>query len=238
MTTTTTVIQQPNPGNHYAPSNSLLEGSVASHKPGMAPLALDQCGLPIDFSPLDYATEGGNMVLWDNLKGGEFPWDPRYFEENPDTSDGFDPTYIMQHATDSASTAGCMATGHKASVTMMSQNLYEEKVSTLVEDAMFCDKAGGVVTSVTMLHATPGSFVAHSNNRRDTTTLQKSFVDVNPTLASGVCNGNYWPKSSYESMVSGPMSSEWTVLAQNEDTMAEVSARRANMLQLSYHASS
>jgi alkaline phosphatase len=222
MTTTTTVIQQANDGNHYAPSRSLLEGDVGDHEDGMAPLALDDCGNPIDFSPLDFEKDGGNMVLWDNDIGGAFPWDPRYFQENPDTSDGFDPTYIMQHATDSASTAGCMATGHKSAVNMMSTNLYEEKMSTIVEDAMMCGKAGGVVTTVQMLHATPGAFVAHANNRRATTTLQKSFVNVNPTLASGVCSGGYYPKSSIDSMRSGAMSSEWTVLQQQEGVMAKV----------------
>jgi alkaline phosphatase len=134
MTTTATVTQAPNAGNHYATSESLLEGDVSGHDDGMAPLALDECGNPIDFSPLDFELDGGNMVLWNDALGGEFPWDSRYFTENPDTSDGFDPTFIMQHATDSASTAGTMATGHKAAVNMMSMNLYEEKVSTLVED--------------------------------------------------------------------------------------------------------
>jgi alkaline phosphatase len=222
MTTTATVIQQPNDGAHYAPARSLLEGSVSDHEDGMAPLALNECGNPIDFSPLDYTTEGGNMVLWDNAKGGEFPWDPRYTQENPDTSDGFDPTYIMQHATDSASTAGCMATGHKSAVNMMSVDLYEEKVSTLVEDAMMCDKSGGVVTSVQMLHATPGAFVTHANYRKDRQTLQRSFNNVNPTLASGVCSGGYYPEKAMESMRSGAMSSEWTVLQQSEDVRAEV----------------
>jgi len=222
MTTTTTVIQDSNAGGHYAPGNSMLEGSTRNHKPGMAPLATDECGDPLAFSPLDFSTDGGNMVLWDDVRGGAFPWDPRYFQDNPDTSDGFDPTYIMQHATDSASTAGTMATGHKAAVGMMSQDLYEEDVSTLVEDAMYCGKAGGVVSSVTMLHATPGAFVAHSNNRRDTDTLQKSFANINPTAAAGVCNSGYYPKMFIESMESGPMSAEWTVLKQSKDVMAEV----------------
>jgi alkaline phosphatase len=222
VTATTTVIADPEDGNHYAPGTSLL-GNVDSHKPGMAPLLLNECGNPIDFSPLDYAADGGNMVLWDNVKGGFYPWDSRYYEENPDTSDGFDPTYIMQHATDSASTAGCLATGHKAAVGMMSLDLYEEKVSTLVEDAQFCGKAGGSMSSVTILHATPGAFIAHAASRRDTETLQKSFQEVNPTFASGACAGDDWPQSSYESMVSGAMSSEWTVLTQSPDVMAEVS---------------
>lgn len=74
VTTTTTVIQAPNDGNHYAPPFSLLDGKVEDHDNGMSPLALNPCGYPIDFSVLDYATEGGNMVLWDDVKGGKYPW--------------------------------------------------------------------------------------------------------------------------------------------------------------------
>jgi alkaline phosphatase len=224
VTATATVNQKPNDGNHYAPSYSLLEGDVASHDDGMAPLALNECGNPIDFSPLDYELEGGNMVLWNDVKGGEFPWDPRYYQENPDTSTGFDPTFIMQHATDSASTAGTLATGHKAAVNMLSQNLYEEKVSTLVEDAMMCGKAGGVVTSVPMLHATPGAFVVHSNNRSNRDQLRRSFMEVNPTLSSGVCGGRYYPtEEALESMRTGALSSQWTFLEQMEGVSAAVS---------------
>lgn len=90
MTTTTTVLQAPNPGNHYAPSTSLLEGSIKDHDDGMAPLALNECGYPIDFSPLDFEVDGGNMVLWNDELGGEFPWDPRYYGK-ADKTGKFDP---------------------------------------------------------------------------------------------------------------------------------------------------
>jgi alkaline phosphatase len=90
VTTTTTVIQAPEDGNHYAPSNSLLQGSVNDHNDGMSPLALNDCGHPIDFSPLDYELEGGNMVLWNDEYGGKFPWDSRYFGDAQ--SGKFDPT--------------------------------------------------------------------------------------------------------------------------------------------------
>lgn len=213
MTTTTTVNQMPNPGNHYAPPRSLLNGTVGDHEDGMAPLALDDCGDPIDFSPLDFEEDGGNMVLWDPVKGGKYPWDKNYYRNKPNTKNGFDPEYIMQHATDSASTAGCMATGHKAAVNMMSVDLYEEKVSTLVEDAQYCGKAGGVVTSVPMLHATPGAFVTHTNSRSDRDQLRRSFNAVNPTMASGVCGGRYYPyEETLQSMMNGTLSSQWTFL--------------------------
>ena len=89
----------------------------------MAPLALDENGNPIDFNPTDFEAEGGNMVLWDDVKGGKYPWDANYFTKNPDTSTGFDPEFIMRHATDSASTAGALGTGHKAAVNMVSTKI-------------------------------------------------------------------------------------------------------------------
>ena len=90
VTTDAPVIQAPNNGNNYAPANSLLKGSVTAHEDGMSPLALNPCGFPIDFSPLDYTLEGGNMALWNNDFGGEFPWDARYYGA-PSTGK-FDPT--------------------------------------------------------------------------------------------------------------------------------------------------
>ena len=53
------------------------------------------------------------MVLWDDAKGGKYPWDPRYGQTNPNTTDGFDPLYAVQHATDSSATATALATGQK-----------------------------------------------------------------------------------------------------------------------------
>jgi len=221
MTTTTTVIQSPNDGAHYAPASSLLEGGVADHDNGMANLALDECGDPIDFDPRDFEADGGNMVLWDIVKGGMFPWDENYYKSS-DFSEGFDPEYIMRHATDSASTAGTMATGHKGAVNMMGVDLYEEKVSTIIEDAMMCGKAGGVISSVPVLHATPGAFVTHSNYRKNTLQLQNGFKEVNPTFASGGCASRYQPSEEHkQSMVDGALSNEWTFLHTDPSIPAE-----------------
>lgn len=225
VTTSAMVIQQPEDGAHYAPARSLLEGEVSDHFNGMAPLALDDCtGKPIDFNPADYEREGGNMVLWDDVKGGAFPWDERYYQTGP-FDDGFDPEFIMRHATDSANTAGALATGHKASVNMMSVNLYEEDVSTLVEDAMKCGKAAGVISSVPVLHATPGSFVVHSNNRNNGPQMQRSFEKVNPTYAGGTCTGRTAPSPDHLNKMrpGGSLSSQWTLIEQNPNVSAAVS---------------
>jgi alkaline phosphatase len=185
VTTGATVIGDPERANHYAPSTSLLNGTIGDHENGMAPLRLNSCGNPVDFDPTDFLVNGGNMVLWNDELGGKYPWDARYFAPiGSQNINGFNSTYIMQHATDSANTAGCLATGHKASVGMLSVDLYEELVSTLVEDAMFCSKAGGVVSSVPMFHATPAAFITHANSRGAVDVLRRNFLAVNPTLAS------------------------------------------------------
>ena len=164
------------------------------------------------------------MVLWDDIKGGEFPWDKRYYQEYPDPATGFDPEYIMRHATGSAPTASSMATGHKAASSMLSQNLYEQDVTTIVEDAMYCGKAAGVVTSVPILHGTPGAFIAHSNDRGNRDALRRSFQRVNPTLASGVCGNEYYPfPETLQQMRNGTLSSTWTLLEQSSTVQAEVS---------------
>jgi alkaline phosphatase len=223
VTTSTVVLQGPNVGALYAPANSLLEGGVSDHYNGMAPLAKDGCTeTPIDFSPLNYETEGGNMVLWDDEIGGAYPWDHRYFAEDGDGTDKFDKEFIMRHATDSASTAGALATGHKAAVNMMSVNLYEEDVSTIVEDAMKCGKAAGVISSVPVLHATPGSFVAHSNYRKNGPQMQRSLEKVNPTYIAGGCASSYQPSEAHKDKMreGGSLSSSWTIIEQSAGVLA------------------
>ena len=132
----------------------------------------------------------------------------------------------MRHATDSANTAGSYATGVKASVNMMSVDLYEEDVSTIIEDAMKCGKAGGVVSSVPLLHATPGAFIVHSNNRNNGTQMRRSLEFVNPTYVSGACAGSsYHPGESFLDKMrpGGSLSNQWTLIEQSPNVMAEVS---------------
>lgn len=108
----------------------------------------------------------------------------------------------------------------------MSVDLFEQDVSTILEDAMACQKAGGVVTSVPVLHATPGAFVTHSNYRKARDQLKRSFRKVAPTLASGVCGGGYYPyEEDLQSMRNGSLSSSWTLFEQKRNVSSEVSCR-------------
>ena len=76
-----------------------------------------------------------------------------------------------------------------------------------------------------MLHATPGAFVTHTNNRSNRDSLRRSFQQVNPTMASGVCGGRYYPfPDTLDLMRDGALSSKWTLLEQDNMTLAEVSS--------------
>jgi alkaline phosphatase len=174
----------------------------------MAELLTNEAGVPLVFSAKDF-TEGGNMVLWDDERGGSFPWDPNYFitDDQPPSNPKFDPEYIMQHAIDSANSASCYATGVKTGVNQMGVDLYELPVLVLchfhvanncncnllilkiyfslhlyrrsiLEDAQSCDKSGGIMSSVPILHATPGAFVTHTNSRGNKRQLQDGFREA------------------------------------------------------------
>ena len=215
------MIGVPTPGKHYAPGRSLLgsaTGSVADHFDRMAPLMLDTCtNLPIEFDPTDFEENNGMIALYNNTKGGYYPWDANYYTYGVGSySPGFDKEYICRNANDSAPTAAAYATGVKAAVDMISQDLYEQNHPTIIEDAMNCGKAGGAITSVNILHATPAAFYAHSNSRNNRQQLATSFEFVNPTYAMGVCHPSLTLLDTQMTKyrTGGVKSSEWIVLEQ------------------------
>ena len=106
----------------------------------------------------------------------------------------------------------------------MSVDLYEESVSTIVEDAVMCGKGGGVVSSVPVLHATPAAFVTHSNYRKNGPQMQRTFKKINPTWAAGGCASRYQPSDEHkDEMTDGPLQSQWTFIAQDANTTGAVS---------------
>lgn len=105
---------------------------------------------------------------------------------------------------------------------MMGVDLYENPVRTILEEALSCDKSGGIITSVPILHATPGAFVTHTNNRRNVHHLQDGFRETQPTFAMGTCAGIYQPSEGLKkSMIDGGLSKSHTFLKQDPNVKAE-----------------
>ncbi|KAL3775325.1 hypothetical protein HJC23_003146 [Cyclotella cryptica] len=223
VTTSIPFIGEPNDGNHYGPARSFI-GDVGNHENGMGELILGPDGKPLVFDPRDIF-KGGNMVLWDDVRGGTHPWDANYFVEMNDypTDPGFDPEFILQHAIDSANSASSYANGHKTGVNMMGVDLYEQPLRSILQEAMTCDKAGGVMTSVPILHATPAAFITHTNNRNNGHQLQDGYRETKPTFALGTCASRYQPSDDLKQAMEpgGHLSSEFTFLHQDPAVLAE-----------------
>lgn len=130
--------------------------------------------------------------------------------------------FIMQHSIDSANSAAAYSTGVKTGVNMMGVDLYERPVRSILEEAMSCDKAAGIMTSVPILHATPGAFVTHTNFRKNVHHLQDGFRETQPTFAMGTCASIYQPSEELkQSMIDGILSSKYTFLTQDPAVLAE-----------------
>ena len=105
---------------------------------------------------------------------------------------------------------------------MMGVDLYERPVRTILEEAMSCDKAAGIMTSVPILHATPGAFVSHTNYRKNAHHLQDGFRETQPTWAMGTCANIYQPTEELkQSMIDGILSSKYSFLYQDPAVLAE-----------------
>jgi alkaline phosphatase len=102
---------------------------------------------------------------------------------------------------------------------MVSVDLYERDVNTIVEDAIMCGKSGSAISSVPPLHATPAAFISHSNNRNSAVQLRRSMAKVNPTYVMGGCGGSLQPDAAFKEslMEGGSRSSQWTFLYQGKD---------------------
>ncbi|MCX6647713.1 MAG: alkaline phosphatase [bacterium] len=120
-------------------------------------------------------TEGSfdPIVGFDPFRGGEAPWpignppDPDYLFTALPTWDGGAGSYAIP-ATDSASAATALATGHKTdqgNISWESGDPPDGKLATICDRLSEAGVSTGVVTSVEFSHATPSAFVGHNVNR-------------------------------------------------------------------------
>jgi hypothetical protein len=223
VTTAAPVLQAPNAENHYAPENTLLEGSARRHKDRSAPLFMNECGFPHEFNP-NSLEDGGAMANWNDAMGGEFPWDNRYYQENPDISDRLDPEFILL----------CF---HRRILRHWCQGSWRYAFPELVRTRYAYHHQGGhevwngrrsrELRPHVPCH--PCCLHPHSNNRSNHDQLCTSWLKTNPTMVSGVCGARYYPfAEDLQSMCDGWLSLQWTLFEQNDMIMAVVRRKRRN----------
>lgn len=96
----------------------------------------------------------GNLVGYDPVRGGIYPWVP-----------GTDPEYIKFSYPDSANTATTLYTGVKSYNNAIGVDIFEQPLETILVTANQLGKSTGLVSSVPIDHATPGAAAAAVNRR-------------------------------------------------------------------------
>ena len=152
----------------YSTGNSALTGSdsVTAGSPVLPGFQFNP-----NFNPGINASGGatvasgavGNLVGYDAVRGGYFPWDPGYYGGTP--SPGFDKEYIKFSYPDSANTATTLYTGVKSYNNAVGVDIFEQPLESILVTAGLAGKSTGLVTSVPIDHATPGAAAATVNRR-------------------------------------------------------------------------
>ncbi|WP_019027583.1 alkaline phosphatase [Colwellia piezophila] len=130
------------------------------------------------------------MVVGDGM-GPAYTTAYRYFNDNPETKiieeTVFDrhlvgmastyPARVSGYVTDSAAAATALATGVKSYNGAIGVDVDKNPVETVLEWAKKQGKKTGVVVTSQINHATPASYLAHNESRRNYNAIADSYID-------------------------------------------------------------
>jgi len=130
------------------------------------------------------------MVVGDGM-GPAYTTAYRYFNDNPETKVieetifdrhlvGMASTYparVSGFVTDSAAAATALSTGVKSYNGAIGVDVDKKPIETVLEWAKKQGKKAGVVVTSQVNHATPASYLAHNENRRNYNAIADSYID-------------------------------------------------------------
>ncbi|MCW8834566.1 MAG: alkaline phosphatase [Colwellia sp.] len=130
------------------------------------------------------------MVIGDGM-GPAYTTAYRYFIDNPETTEieetvfdrhlrGLSSTYpapISGVVTDSAASATALASGVKSYNGAIGVDVNKKEVQTVLEWAKLQGKKTGVVVTSQINHATPASYLAHNEHRKNYNAIADSYID-------------------------------------------------------------
>ncbi|MFW6096390.1 MAG: alkaline phosphatase [Bacteroidota bacterium] len=111
---------------------------------------------------------------------------PLAFEEFQDV--GFQKTYSANDfITCSAASGTAMATGHKTNNGYIGMSPEDEKLTSILEIAENNGYATGLVSTSTIVHATPAAFIAHNESRNNYEEIAEDFLktDIDVFIGGG-----------------------------------------------------
>lgn len=130
------------------------------------------------------------MVIGDGM-GPAYTSAYRYFSDDPETGEieetvfdrhftGLSSTYpspVSGVVTDSAASATALATGVKSYNGAIGVDVNKKSVQTVLEWAKLQGKKTGIVVTSQINHATPASYLAHNEYRRNYNEIADSYID-------------------------------------------------------------
>jgi alkaline phosphatase len=130
------------------------------------------------------------MVIGDGM-GPAYTSAYRYFSDNPKTTaveetvfyrhlKGLSSTYpasVSGVVTDSAASATALSTGVKSYNGAIGVDVNKKEIQTVLEWAKLQGKKTGVVVTSQINHATPASYLAHNESRRNYNEIADSYID-------------------------------------------------------------
>jgi alkaline phosphatase len=130
------------------------------------------------------------MIVGDGM-GPAYTTAYRYFNDNPETAVieatvfdrrlvGMASTYpapVSGYVTDSAAAATALATGVKSYNGAIGLDVNKKSVETVLEWAKKQGKKTGIVVTSQVNHATPASYLAHNESRRNYNAIADSYLD-------------------------------------------------------------
>ncbi len=113
---------------------------------------------------------------------------------------GMQTTYSSNKlVTDSAAAGTALSTGYKTDNGMIAQSPDGRSLKTLFEYAKEKNMSTGVVVSSSVTHATPASFLAHTNSRKNQLTIARQIAEGDTDVILGGGLGYFLPHSKSES---------------------------------------
>lgn len=106
------------------------------------------------------------------------------------------PGAVRGAITDSAAAATAMATGYKTRNGMLAVLPDGTRLKTVLEAAAQIGKSTGLVTTVTITHATPAGFGAHAGSRADEADIAPQYVGRRIDVLLGGGEAFFLPKSA------------------------------------------
>jgi len=130
------------------------------------------------------------MVIGDGM-GPAYTSAYRYFSDNPNTAvveetvfdrhlSGLSSTYpalISGVVTDSAASATALSTGIKSYNGAIGVDVNKKEIQTVLEWAKIKGKKTGVIVTSQINHATPASYLAHNESRKNYNEIADSYID-------------------------------------------------------------